>query len=99
MKLDVAVAELKGVRVALAFPPPAWVAPGVGDVLLERLRPYFPTLPLMLVAVHRHGVRAHAAFQAQALVDGADLAHLAHLARQTIDLDILPAPPDTPPPF
>ena len=53
MKLDVAVAELKGVRVALAFPPPAWVAPGVGDVLLERLRPHFPTLPVMLVAVGR----------------------------------------------
>jgi hypothetical protein len=96
MRLDVAVAELKGVRVALAFPPPAWVAPGVGDVLLERLRPFFPTLPVMLVAVHRHGVRAHAAFQAQALVDGADFAHL---PRQTIDLDMPPAPPDTPPPF
>ena len=97
MKLDVAVAELKGVRVALAFPPPAWVAPGVGDVLLERLRPFFPTLPVMLVSLHRHGgIRAHAAFQAQALVDGADLAHL---PRQTIDLDIPPAPPDTPPPF
>ena len=96
MRLDVAVAELKGVRVALAFPPPAWVAPGVGDVLLERLRPFFPTLPVMLVSVHRHGVRAHAAFQAQALVDGADLAPL---QRQTIDLDMPPAPPDTPPPF
>jgi hypothetical protein len=92
----VAVAELKGVRVALAFPPPAWVAPGVGDVLLERLRPFFPTLPVMLVSVHRQGVRAHAAFQAQALIDGADLAHL---TRTTIDLDIPPAPPDDPPPF
>ena len=96
MKLDVAVAELKGVRVALAFPPPAWVAPGVGDVLLERLRPFFPTLPVMLVSEHRHGLRAHAAFQAQALIDGADLAHL---QRRTIDLDIPPPPPDTPPPF
>jgi hypothetical protein len=96
LRLDVAVAELKGVRVALAFPPPAWVAPGVGDVLLERLRPFFPTLPVMLVSEHRHGLRAHAAFQAQALVDGADLAHL---ERRTIDLDIPPAPPDAPPPF
>ena len=96
MRLDVAVAELKGVRVALAFPPPAWVAPGVGDVLLERLRPFFPTLPVMLVSVHRHGVRAHAAFQALALVEGADLAHL---PRQTIDLDIPPQAPDVPPPF
>ena len=96
MKLDVAVAELKGVRVALAFPPPAWVAPGVGDVLLDRLRPYFPTLPVMLVAEHRHGVRAHAAFQAQALVEGADLARL---RRTVIDLDVPPERPDGPLPF
>ena len=96
MKLEVAIAELKGVRVALAFPPPAWVAPGVGDVLLERLRPYFPTLPILLVSVQKHGVRAHAAFQAQALVDGADLARL---PRTTIDLDVPPALPDDPPPF
>ena len=96
MKLEVALAELKGVRVALAFPPPAWVAPGVGDVLLERLRPYVPALPVMLVSVQKHGVRAHAAFQAQALVDGADLTHL---PRTTIDLDVPPAPPDEPPPF
>jgi hypothetical protein len=99
MKLEVALAELKGVRVALAFAPPAWVAPGVGDVLLERLRPHFPTLPVMLVAVQKHGVRAHAAFQAQALVDGADLADLAQLARTLIDLDVPPAPADEPPPF
>ena len=96
MKLEVALAELKGVRVALAFPPPAWVAPGVGDVLLERLRPHFPALPVMLVAVQKHGVRAHAAFQAQALVDGADLTRL---RRTVIDLDIPPALPDEPPPF
>ena len=96
MKLEVALAELKGVRVALAFAPPAWVAPGVGDVLLDRLRPHFPTLPVMLVAVHRHGVRAHAAFQAQALVAGEDVAHL---PRTVIDLDIAPTPPNEPPPF
>jgi hypothetical protein len=96
MRLDVAVAELKGVRVALAFPPPAWVAPGVGDVLLERLRPFFPTLPVMLVAVHRHGVRAHAAFQAQALVEGADLTRL---QRTVIDLDVPAERPDGPLPF
>jgi hypothetical protein len=96
MKLEVAVAELKGVRVALAFAPPAWVAPGVGDVLLERLRPHFPTLPMMLVSLHRHGMRSHAAFQAQALVEGTDLAHL---PRTTIDLDVPPPPPDAPPPF
>jgi hypothetical protein len=96
MKLEVAVAELKGVRVALAFAPPAWVAAGVGDVLLERLRPHFPTLPVMLVSLHRHGVRAHAAFQAQALIEGADLARL---QRTVIDLDVPPERLDGPLPF
>lgn len=97
MKIDVAVAELRGVRVAIAFPPPAWVAPGVGDVLLEQLRPHFPTLPIMLASVQPHGVRAHAAFQAQALIAGADLGQL---PRYQIDLDLPPTRPDAaPPPF
>ena len=96
MKIEVAVTELKGVRVAVAFPPPAWVAPGMGDALLARLRPYFPTLPVMLAAPQKHGVRAHAAFQAQALVQGADLGRL---ARTEIDLDLPPAQPDAPLPF
>ena len=96
MKIEVALAELKGVRVALAFPPPSWVAPGVGDALLARLRPYFPALPIMLVSVQAHGVRAHAAFQAQALVEGCDLKGL---KRRVIDLDVPPGLPDEPAPF
>jgi hypothetical protein len=87
MKLDVAVTTLKGVRVAIAFPPPAWVAPGVGDVLLERLRPYYPTLPILLASVQKHGVRAYAAFQAQVLVEGADLTALQCTA---LDLQVPP---------
>jgi len=96
MKIEVAVTELKGVRVAVAFPPPAWVTPGMGDALLARLRPYFPALPIMLASIQKHGVRAHAAFQAQALVEGAALGEL---ARIEVDLDVPPAPPDVPPPF
>ncbi len=96
MKIEVAVTELKGVRVAVAFPPPAWVTPGMGDALLARLRPYFPALPVMLASIQKHGVRAHAAFQAQALVEGAELGRL---TRTEVDLDVPPAPPDAPPPF
>lgn len=96
MKLQVALAELKGVRVAVAFPPPGWVVPGIGDALLERLRPYFPTLPIMLASTGSDGVRAHAAFQAQALVEGCDLGEL---LRIDFDLDVPPAEPDVPPPF
>jgi len=96
MKIEVAVTELKGVRVAVAFPPPAWVMPGMGDALLARLRPYFPALPVMLASIRKHGVRTHAAFQAQALVEDADLGAL---ARTEIDLDVPPPLPDRPPPF
>jgi hypothetical protein len=96
MKIQVAVTVLKGVRVAVAFPPPAWVVPGIGDALLARLQPHFPTLPVMLASIQPHGVRAHAAFQAGRLVEGADLESL---ARVEVDLDAPPGLPDAPPPF
>jgi hypothetical protein len=96
MKIQVAVTVLKGVRVAVAFPPPAWVVPGIGDALLARLQPHFPTLPVMLASIQPHGVRAHAAFQAQRLVEGADLDGL---ERVEVDLDAPPALPDAPLPF
>jgi hypothetical protein len=96
MKIPVALTVLKGVRVAVAFPPPAWVVPGMGDALLARLQPWFPALPVLLVSPQPHGLRAHAAFQAQALVDGADLDGL---ARVEIDLDLPPPALDAPPPF
>jgi hypothetical protein len=96
MKIRVAITELKGVRVAVAFPPPAWVAPGMGDALLARLQPHFPALPVLLASVTPHGVRAHAAFQAQTLVEGAELDGL---ARIEIDLDQPPVLPEEAPPF
>jgi hypothetical protein len=96
MKIAVALTVLKGVRVAVAFPPPAWVVPGMGDALLARLQPWFPALPVLLVARQPHGLRAHAAFQAQALVEGADLDGLEQIE---IDLDLPPPAPDAPPPF
>jgi hypothetical protein len=99
MKIRVAVTVLKGVRVAVAFPPPAWVVPGIGDALLARLQPHFPALPLMLAAPQTHGLRAHAAFQAGRLAEGADLAALAALDTVEIDLDRPPEPPDEAPPF
>ena len=96
MKVEVALTVLKGVRVAVAFPPPAWVVPGMGDALLARLQPHFPTLPVMLASSQPHGVRAHATFQAQRLVEGEDLDGL---ARVEVDLDAPPALPEEPPPF
>jgi len=96
MKIDVAVTVLKGVRVAVAFPPPAWVVPGMGDALLARLQPHFPALPVMLAAPQPHGVRTHAAFQSRLLVEGADLGALACIE---IDLGCPPPAADAPLPF
>ena len=96
MKVQVAVTVLKGVRVAVAFPPPAWVTPGMGDALLARLQPWFPALPVLLASSTPHGVRAHAAFQAQALVEGCELDGL---PRIEVDLDQPPAWPEEAPPF
>lgn len=95
MKIRVALTVLKGVRVAVAFPPPAWVVPGMGDALLARLQPWFPALPVLLAAPQPHGVRAHAAFQAQALVE----AGLAGLETIEIDLDLQPPEAWEEPPF
>lgn len=96
MKLEVALAELKGVRVAIAFVAPDQAVAGAGDVLLDRLRPHFPTLPILLAALDAHGVRAYAPFQAGVLVAGCDLAAL---ARRVIDLDLPPSRPEAAAPF
>jgi hypothetical protein len=50
----------------------------------------------MLVSSQPHGVRTHAAFQAQRLVDGENLDGLELVE---VDLDAPPALPDAPPPF
>lgn len=95
MKIEVAVIELRSVRLALAFVDAAWVRPGPGDALIARLSPYLPPLPLMLVAADG-GVHAH--FQTGAF---AVLAALARdgLAPFTVDLDRPPPSPHGPPPF
>jgi hypothetical protein len=96
MKIRVALTVLKGVRVAVAFPPPAWVVPGMGDALLARLQPWFPALPVLLAAPQPNGVRAHAAFQAQSLVEGADFSAL---ETSEINLNQPPPEPDEESPF
>jgi len=94
MKVEVAITELRSVRLALAFVDAAWLLPGPGDALIARLGPYLPPLPLMLVGGDG-GAYAH--FQSAVF---AALAALARdgLQRFTVDL-ALPPPTHEPPPF
>lgn len=62
MRVEVALVELKGARLAIAFPEDPWVRPGVGDSLIARMTPYLPPLGIMLVS-QRSPARAHAAFE------------------------------------
>jgi len=91
MLVEAAVTELLGVRLALAFAHADWVRPGPGDILIARLAPHLPPLPLMLVG---DDGRTYAPFQTHAFA--ARLRRSA-LATFTVDLD---APwPTTAPPF
>jgi hypothetical protein len=93
MKIEVAVAELKGVRLALAFVDARLARPGVGDALIARLGPYLPPLPLMLVGSDG---RCYAAFQTH---EFAARLRRSSLDLFTVDLDAPPPQPDAPAPF
>lgn len=95
MKMSTAITTVRGIRMVLAFPHPSYVRPGVGDVLLERLAPYFPALPIMLVSAKATNARAYATFDTDALLPELDLASL---VLEDIDLDARPVS-DSPPPF
>jgi len=58
----VALTELKGVRLIVAFPHDSFVRPGAGDRLLSELAPHLPPLGIMLVSDGAYP-RAYASFQ------------------------------------
>lgn len=90
MKLRAGIVSARGVRLGLAFVPSHLVLAGAGDVLLARLSPYFPGLPVMLVSSSATERRAYASFDSAPLLADIDLANV---ATHEIDLDV--APPDT----
>lgn len=92
MKIDTSIVSIRGTRIALAFPHSSYVAPGVGDVLLARLAPHFPTLPIMLVTF-QDGERAYATFQYEPIFRELNLDDISLV---TVDLDMLPDEPDPP---
>lgn len=62
LRVEVALTQLKQVRLIIAFPHDSWVRPGAGDELIGRLPPYLPPLPIMLVSEGSY-LRAYAPFQ------------------------------------
>lgn len=82
MRVEAALVELLGVRLAVAFVDDSWVRPGVGDQLISRLAPFLPPMPIMLVSEGRPA-RAYAPFQTRALFE---LLPAAQVQRFEIDL-------------
>lgn len=82
MKVEAALVELLGVRLAVAFVHDSWVRPGVGDRLISRLMPFLPPMPIMLVSEGGPS-RAYAPFQVKAFFE---LLPSAQVQRFEIDL-------------
>ena len=68
LKVEVALVELKGVRLILAFPDDSYVRPGAGDRLIEQLAPHLPPLGIMLVSEGTY-LRAYAHFETHAFLE------------------------------
>lgn len=90
MKLRTGIVDVRGVRLALAFVRPEQAAPGVGDALLKRLAPWFPTLPIMLVSLDSRIPRVHATFETDILFVALDLGDIV-----THEIDLDQPPPDS----
>lgn len=90
MRVEVALVELKGARLAVAFPEDPWVRPGAGDTLISRMTPYLPPLGIMLVSEGAYP-RAYAAFETQEFLS---LLRMQELSRFTVDLSEPPEDED-----
>jgi len=90
LTLRAAIVTVRGVRLALAFVPEKTLEADMGDALLARLTPYFPGLPIMLVAADAGAPRAYATFDTSALLAELDLSNVA-----TRDVDLDTPAPDT----
>lgn len=94
MKIDTAIVTLRGVRMGIAFPHSTWVRPGVGDQLINRLAPFMPTLPIMLVCFDEGEERAYAAFQTKAFFEALNLDEIS-----LVEIDLDAEPPEEELPF
>ena len=95
MRLSGGIVTVRGIRMGLAFADPGILRAGAGDALLARLGPWFPRLPIMLVAPQVNPVLTYAQFDTRALLSELDLEGMVEFE---IDLDRAPLD-DTAPPF
>ncbi len=90
MRVEVALVELKGARLAVVFPEDEWVRPGAGDSLISRMVPYLPPLGIMLVSEGAYP-RAYAAFETHEFLP---LLRMVELSRFAVDLSLPPEEED-----
>lgn len=95
MRINTAVVEILGVRLALAFPDPDEVGPGAGDTLIRKLQPFFPTMGIMLLTLEYGDERSYATFQSAPFLEALNLDDI---FLKEIDL-AQPLPDDSDPPF
>lgn len=77
------------VTVAIVLVEPHQAQQGLGDDIIKLVRPHFPTLPVMLVAVTNRGFTSYAHFQTHLL-----LAQLQTEKIDWIDIDLSRPPQD-----
>lgn len=86
MRVEVALTELKGVRLIVAFPGDEYVRPIAGDRLISQLMPHLPPLGIMLVS-EGSWPRAYAPFQTHEFLP---LLRGVELNRFEVDLSVVP---------
>lgn len=94
MKIHIVEVEPYGSPILVAIVPLEFMEAKAGDRLISRIRPYFPTRPVMLVAVTDNGFKSYAHFQTHVLLSLLQLECL-HLT----ELDLSVPPPDAELPF
>ncbi len=75
---------MNGAELLVALVDSSSICPSVGDSLLKRIQPHYPTLPIMLVSIEDNGFKAYAAFQTGEILA---LLQLEELAFRDLDVD------------
>lgn len=96
MRIQVAEVTPYGSPILVGVVDAQFVGPELGNPLITRIQPHFPLHPIMLVAVHDKGFRAHAHFQTHLLLA---LIQLEYLDLSELDLSQPPRESDEEPPF